>query len=386
MNNREENQGSGLSAARLQAVLESAVDGIVTITDRGIVKSVNPAAEELFGYSAVEMIGQNVSMLMPSPYREEHDGYLSAYQKTHEAQIIGIGREVEGLRKDGSRFPLYLAVSEVIYEGRRTYTGFLHDLTELKRVEKELSLLNAELEQRVEERTRALRDAQEQLVRREKLATLGQLSGGVAHEIRNPLGVIRNSVFFLKMNADQLDEEMRDCVEDIDREIDNANRIVSELLDYTREPPANTEQIPYSEVIRTALQAARVPAGVSVDTDAETESGEHQLKADRDQTERILTNLIRNAWQAMNGSGSLIIRGEAIQGRLRIRVTDTGPGIPEEDLDRVFEPLYTTKAKGIGLGLAVSRRYAERNGGTLTAESSPGNGTTFVLEVPLAGR
>lgn len=506
MNEELESQQHLNDLTRLKAVLNSAVDGIITIDDRGTVEAANPAAESLFGYSSAEMIGRNVNMLMPSPFKEEHDGYISNYLRTGEKKIIGIGREVMGRRKDGAVFPLYLAVSEVSFGHRRVFTGILHDLTELRRaeqhstqlgrilesslneififdaqthrfllvnrgalenlgysasemsrltkadinpeftrkqfqevleplelgtesliqfegvhqrkdgtlydvhvrlqmtiweerqafvaiilditklkqVQKELSRLNAELEARVDQRTDELRQAQDQLVRREKLATLGQLAGGVAHEIRNPLAVIKNSVYYLKMISEQLDDDGRGCVNEIDREVMTANRIVSELLDFTRDPPTQLEVFPLTNAITKAVQVASIPDTVQVRFDCP--DVDPLVHADQGQIERILINLLRNACQAMSEGGILTVKTTVSPESAKVNVTDTGVGIPPEDLANVFEPLFTTKAKGIGLGLAVSRRYAERNGGCLTVESTICKGTTFQLLLPLNGR
>lgn len=174
--------------ARLSAVVDTAVDAIITIDERGTVEAVNHAGCQLFGYAADEIIGQNVKILMPHPYHDEHDGYLANYLRSGERKIIGIGREVTGLRKDRTTFPMHLAVSEVTLQDRRLFTGIVRDISELKRVEQELRQLNEELEDRVRQRTCELKDAQDALVRKEKLAVLGQLAGGIAHEIRNPLG------------------------------------------------------------------------------------------------------------------------------------------------------------------------------------------------------
>ncbi|MFK7818323.1 MAG: PAS domain S-box protein [Planctomycetaceae bacterium] len=497
--------------AQLRAVLNGAVDGIITISQRGLIESVNPAAEQLFGYRFDEMVGQNVKMLMPSPYREEHDGYLKNYLSTGDRKIIGIGREVVGQRKDGSTFPMYLAVSEAEFDGERFFTGIVHNLADLKRAEDEatrlgraldeslneiymfdaetmqfvhanrgaranlgysmdeiatlaptdlypnytveqfekliaplrtgaqdvvqletvhkrkdgstyeveirlqlseshgqaafvavvldvtdrnetqatladlntrMTRLNKELEERVEQRTQQLKEAQAQLVRREKLATLGQLAGGVAHEIRNPLGVIRNSVYFLKMIIDQLDDDGKECVQEIEREVQTANRIVAELLDFTRDPISQSEIFSLKEAINCTLKSVQAPGNVKVSTDGLPETSA-AVNADRGQIERVLTNLVRNAIQAMPGGGNLSVKVNADQQSVSVQVQDSGVGIAAEDLDLVFEPLYTTKAKGIGLGLAVSRRYAERNGGTLSVVSEPGEGTMFTLSLPV---
>lgn len=490
--------------SRLQAILDSAVDGIITIDPRGRVESMNPAAERLFGYKADEVIGKNVKMLMPSPFHEEHDGYLENYMRTSDRKIIGIGRDVIGRRKDASTFPMYLAVSEFQVAGKVRFTGIVRDLSKLKEAEETgtqlgriledslnevfvfdfsthkfvfanrgarenigyataeleemtpldvqpemtsesfagvieplrkapdtsirfetehqrkdgtrynadillqtsiwhgtpvyvaiildvtqqkrnadaLQSLNAELEQRVEERTRELQAAQEQLLRREKLSVLGQLSGGVAHEIRNPLGVIKNSVYYLKMISDQLDDDGRDCIDEIEREVTTANRIVSELLDFTREPKPQIETFTLSEAIGNAVRMASIKGVVELALPGDEAS--IKLRADQGQVERILTNLMRNARQAMNGNGSIEVSVDSTGDLAKITVADTGPGISAENLANIFEPLFTTKAKGIGLGLAVSRRYAERNGGSLDAESEVGKGTSFHLTIPIA--
>ena len=186
----------------LKAILDTVVDGIITIDERGTIQSLNPATEKIFGFQAEELIGNNVSMLMPAPYREEHDGYLDNYHRTHEPKIIGIGREVEGKRKDGSVFPLYLAVSGFERDGVKYFSGIVRDITDITQY-------RDHLEDLVKERTQQVEDAQAQLLRQERLAVLGQLAGSVAHEIRNPLGAIKNNVYFLNMVAEGLSDEAR---------------------------------------------------------------------------------------------------------------------------------------------------------------------------------
>ncbi|MFT5523282.1 MAG: two-component system sensor kinase FixL [Pirellulaceae bacterium] len=490
-------------AARLQAIMNTAVEGIISIDDQGIIESLNSAAEVLFGYTEAELVGRNVKMLMPSPYQEEHDGYLENYRKTGEKKIIGSGREVTGRRKDGTIFPLELSVSEVQLTNKRVFTGFVRDLTErhrseeierslgrivedslneififdfetlkfvqvnrgarenlgysmkelrdltpvdikpeftkelfaelvvplntgkeeqlifetvhrrkdgsrydvrihlqsarfqgrscyvaivldvteLKKTQGDLARLNEELERRVELRTQQLREAQEQLVRNEKLATLGQLAGGVAHEIRNPLGVIRNGVYFLQQIQNNEDEDVKEALDEISRGLNNSERIISELLDYARGPISERSLFPLDEAIDAALQMVRIPSPVTVTL---PDPSAIHVNADRGQLERLLANLIQNAIQAMPEGGSLTLRCLEMPDHVITEVMDTGTGIDPQELDKIFEPLYTKRAKGIGLGLPLCRRYAEQNDGTIEVSSELGRGSTFTLTLPTA--
>ena len=245
--------------ALLSVILDTAVDAIISIDESGLVESVNQAGCRLFGYANDELIGQNVRMLMPAPYRDEHDGYLRNYLETGERKIIGIGREVVGRRKDGSTFPMHLAVSEVVLRDRRLFTGICRDISDLKRAQSELIRLNEELEDRVRLRTSELKEAQEELVRQEKLATLGQLAGSVAHEIRNPLGIIKNAIYFLESLADKEDEDVSDSFGEINRALTTSNRIVGELLDYARDPKLEVKQLALDDVVDRAIASVAAP-------------------------------------------------------------------------------------------------------------------------------
>ncbi|MFT5467039.1 MAG: two-component system sensor kinase FixL [Verrucomicrobiales bacterium] len=356
------------SEERLRAILDTAVDAIITIDRKGLIASVNAATVKMFGYSEDELIGENVKILMPPPYREEHDGYLKRYHETGEKRIIGIGREVVARRKDGSTLPVDLAVSEMPELG--LHTGIIRDITERKRHEEEL-------EQLVEERTDELRQAQAELVKNERLAILGQLAGGVAHELRTPLSVIRNSVYYLEATADQSDSETVEALAEMQRAIASSDHIISELLDYVREPAEDSAVFPIGESIERALQLVAVPENVSVNLPAIDDS--MMVSGSQEQVTRILTNLVQNAVQAMPKGGELGFRVDRAGDELTVEVRDTGCGIPAESLVRIFDPLYTTKTKGIGLGLAISQRYAELNQGSLNVESEEGSGAAFRL-------
>ncbi|GEM_PF-1223652 len=311
------------------------------------------------------------------------------------------------------------------------------EIAERQRVEESLKEYSERLEEMVEERTKELREAQEQLVRREKLAVLGQLAGGVGHELRNPLGVISNAVYFLQMTLSEADEITKEYLGIISSEVRNSTKIVSDLLDFARTRPAEREEIAVSALVTQVLEKQPPPEGVEVTTQIAPDLP--AVYVDPRQIGQVLTNLVTNAYQAMPEGGRLMIsvsedegigrRGDKETRRqgdslpvspspcLRVSISDTGCGISEENMEKMFEPLFTTKAKGIGLGLAVSKNLVEANGGSIEVEipstelgtgpstelgtgpstglpsatlgtgraGEVGKGSTFTVRLPLAG-
>jgi len=261
-------------------------------------------------------------------------------------------------------------------------------VTERKRAEEEIRRLNADLEQRVEARTRELREAQEQLVRHERLAVLGQLAGGVAHELRNPLAVINNAVYFLNLVQPDADVKVKEYLDIIKNEIRTAVKIITDLLDFSRIKSVDREPVSVHEMVQRVLE--RYPAPASVVVTLDFPSGLPQVYADPLQVEQVLGNLTVNAYQAMPEGGSLVISGQLVvsseQEFVALSVRDTGVGIPLENMKKLFEPLFTTKATGIGLGLAVSKKLAEANGGRIEVQSEPEKGSTFTVFLPLERR
>ena len=260
------------------------------------------------------------------------------------------------------------------------------------RAEKDLALqqertelvrrLNAELEQKVEERTRQLMDAQEELVRKEKLAILGQLSGSVGHELRNPLGVMSNAVYFLKMVLAEADENVREYLDIIKKEIDNSARIITDLLDFARTKDPQVQVVTVRALIDDNLGKCTIPENIELrDELPETLP---PLKIDPMQMGQVLQNLITNGVQAMPAGGVLTLRGgRDSEETVRLEVADTGEGISPANMKKLFQPLFTTKPKGIGLGLVVCRNLAEANGGRIEVSSEPGLGTTFTVTLPV---
>ena len=361
--------------AQLEALLNSAVDAIITINEQGLVESANPATETLFGYDVDEIIGHNVNQLMPTPYHEEHDGYLQNYLTSGLRKIIGVGREVVGLRKDGSTFPMHLAVSEIRVGTRRLFTGIVRDITDLKQAEEELRRLNEELEERVQDRTRELHATQAELVKKEKLATLGQVSGGIAHEIRNPLNAVKSSAYYLLNARNPSAEKTREHLNRIDRQVTIIDNVITALSDVARLPEPRLEPANIERVVRAVARSVSLPSTITLEW--QWPESVSDVLVDENQIPIVFRNLVRNARDAMADGGSITMSAAQSDGVVVVSVTDTGIGIPAEDLGRVTEPLYSTKARGMGLGLAISNAIVEKNGGRLEITSKVNEGSTF---------
>ena len=372
--------GTSESEVRLRAILHTAVDAIVTIEASGAIESLNPAAERMFGYTRGELIGRNVSMLMPAPWREEHDRHIARYLRTGEARIIGIGREIEAQRRDGSVFPVDLAVSEVRLPGRRLFTGIIRDLTERREIEERARL-------RLEVAAHTAR-----------LLELGEMCSGIAHEVNQPLAAI---VSFadgcLRMVRSGRAEPalIEDTLGRVAEQGIRAGEILSRLRGLVRKEESRCETFDLGEAIGEVLPLLdheRRRRGVRIEIDREP--GLPEVSADRVHVEQVLLNLLRNAfhaiesmedrqvWVRVTGAAPVPEHGVRTSASVRLVVEDSGPGIAPEHRERVFEPFYTTRPNGLGVGLAISRSLAERHGGRLRAEANDGGGARFVLELP----
>jgi signal transduction histidine kinase len=286
-------------------------------------------------------------------------------------------------------------VAAVAVQNARLYGAVQSELTERVRAEEALQEYSERLEEMVEQRTQELQDAQEQLIRKERLAVLGQLAGGVAHELRNPLGVISNAIYFLQMVLSETDETTREYLGIISSEVRGAEKIISGILDFSRTQLPEREEITASDLVSQVLERRPPPEDVEVTTDIPSDLP--PVFVDPRQIGQVLGNLVTNAYQAMPDGGQLIIAATVssaspptptlqspfsnLHSPISISITDTGCGIPEENLEKVFEPLFTTKAKGIGLGLAVSKNLVEANGGSIEVESEVRKGSTFTVKL-----
>ncbi len=280
-----------------------------------------------------------------------------------------------------NRDQLESRVEERTAELSQVNTQLGQEITRRRQAEQGLRVYSERLEEMVKERTKQLRDAQEQLVRREKLAVLGQMAGSVGHELRNPLTVITSAVYFLKRAYSDAGETAGEYLDIILAEVGNSSQIISDLLDFARTRPPAREETSVSALVHEALEKHPAPPSVLVITDIPARLP--PLYVDSDQIALVLGNLITNAYQAMPDGGNLTISARAEKGRVALAITDTGGGISPGNMEKLFEPLFTTRPRGVGLGLVTSRNLAEANGGSIDAESAVGEGTTFTVRLPL---
>ncbi|SMP42834.1 PAS/PAC sensor signal transduction histidine kinase [Neorhodopirellula lusitana] len=369
--------------AVLESVLQTAVDAIIIIDGLGVIESVNPATERMFGFVAAEMLGQNIKMLMPSPYQEQHDGYLKRYHATGERRIIGIGREVMGQRKDGSTFDLHLAVSEVDAGSRKMFMGIIRDISDLKSVENELKQLNATLDQRVREQAEDLHQAQRKLEEKERFAMLGRISGGIAHEIRNPLNVLRTSAYFLLNAKAPAAEKQHEHLTRIDRQVAIIDSAVTALSDLARMPEPSASSFEITSVLEAILCDMKLAGNIGVEQDF---SDDLPLAlADEKQLTLVFKNLILNAVEAMSAGGVLRLSASLQSQRVVVVVADNGVGMTPDVVSQITEPFFSTKSRGMGLGLPITKAILEKNRCEMQVESEYGNGTTFSISIPSSG-
>ena len=361
----------------------------------------NNALAELTGIKAEEMIGTNnqwrafyaaerpcmADLLLEGAIEQITELYRGKYNQSH---LVANAYEAmdffPALGKDGKW--LHFTAAE-IKDARGRVIGVvetLEDVTERKLAEESVRRLNEELEWKVAERTRQLLEAQDELVRKEKLAILGQLSGSVGHELRNPLGVMNNAVYFLKTVMTSADETVLEYLDIIKHEIDNSQRIINDLLDFARTKIPQKRAVLVRELMEESLERCALPENVVIRSDIPDKLP--PLNVDPLQIGQVFQNLITNGIQAMTEGGTLLIcarRADNEGGFIEICVADTGEGISPENMKKLFQPLFTTKAKGIGLGLTLCKNLTEANGGSIAVESAVGKGTYFTMILPIGG-
>lgn len=359
--------------ALFQTFLATAVDGIMVIDSKGILEVYSGPCERLFGYTAQEVIGRNVSMLMPEPYRSAHDGYIGHYLDTGEKRIIGIGREVQGRRRDGTIFPMYLSVGEGELKGRHVFVGIVHDLSDRK------------------ERDTKIHDLQAELLHVTRLTAMGQLASALAHELNQPLATILNHVNTAKLLIANLtgaqSERLRGLLEKTGEQAGRAGQIIRRLRDFLLRRESERSEEDINTIVDEAAALALVGAveqGIVVER--HFAEGLAPVSVDKIQIQQVLVNLLRNAMEAMQGSKTrrLSIATAPVDGEyVNVTIADTGSGMSDEVARRLFEPFVTTKERGMGFGLSISRSIIEEHGGRIWAEPNPLGGTVFRFRLPL---
>ena len=354
------------SEARMRAVVDTAVDAIVTIDEVGLIERINPAAKRLFGYAEAEVAGKNVSMLMPSPYREMHDTFLSRYRDTGEKKIIGIGREVIGLRKDGSVFPMDLSVAEMRFGERRMFTGIVRDITERKAAEEQNRLLLQEISSANEE--------------------LSSFAYVVSHDLKAPLRAIGSLADWLSTDyADKFDEEGKEHMRLLVNRVHRMGSFIDGILQYSRVgrvKEALTE-VDLGQKVREVIDSLAPPANITVSIDNALPS----VRIEPTRIEQVFQNLLSNAVKYMDKPEGRISIGCVDEGSAwKFSVSDNGPGIEQRHFERIFQLFQTLaprdRIESTGVGLSLVKKIVEMYGGNITLESVIGQGSTFSFTLP----
>lgn len=409
----------------LEAIFRDAIDGIIIIDDKGIIEALNPSAATLFGYEESEVVGKNVKVLMPSPYREEHDGYIENYHRTGEKRIIGIGREVTGLRKNGTTFPFRLSISEVHTAERKFYTGFIHDISDLKAAEEKLQQMNAYLEELVEERTEELSDVvnkllksnrqleyemkerqaavkelemreQEITVAYQKEKDLGRLKSRfisiASHEFRTPLTTIASSAALISKYTKTEDQAKREKhINRIKSNVQHLTGILNDFLSLSRLEEGKVE-VKLEEFIwqEYCLEVIDELGGIlKKDQKIQPILPTHAIRVllDKRLVKHIVFNLLSNAIKYSPENTRIVYKTTLENGYLRIEIIDQGIGIPEQEQQHLFTRFFRAtnveNIKGTGLGLTIVKRYLNLLGGKIDFKSIQNRGTTFYVWLPL---
>ncbi|MCE9650083.1 MAG: PAS domain S-box protein [Parvibaculum sp.] len=358
--------------ARLSSILQTVPDAIVVIDDRGMIESFSPAAERLFGYSFEDVFGRNVNILMPAPYKSEHDGYLERYLKTGERHIIGIGRVVVGRRRDGTTFPMELAVGEIVVGQRRLFTGFIRDITERQNTESRLQEMQAEL------------------LHVTRLSAMGQMASALAHELNQPLAANMNYVKAARRTIEGVDApEVVRATEFLDKasaQTARAGQIIRRLRNFIEKGESNRTQENLNKVVEEAVALGLVGAAeANVKVRLELHAALPLISVDKIQIQQVVLNLVRNSFEAMQS----VVRRELIvttamdgPDAVLVTVCDTGPGLSPEIAEKLFQPFMTTKETGMGIGLSICRSIIESHDGELWATPNAGDGVTFNFRLP----
>jgi len=370
------------SEERLKRLIEYAPDAIYMNDLKGNFIDGNKQAENLTGYKKDELIGKNFLKLGLLP-----KGYTLKAAKALMKNLLGQRTgpdEFELKRKDGTLVTVEISTFPVKRGGKVEVIGIARDITERKQMQKKLEEYSQQLEALVEKRTTQLKEAQEQLLKSERLAAIGQLAAMVGHDLRNPLMGIDGATYYLKSKlGSKMDEKIREMFVLIEKDIEYSNNIITDLLEYSIEIRLEKAETSLNSIMKEALSLVKVPEKIQV---SDLTQSEPKIEVDVERMKRVFVNIIKNAIDAMPEGGRLTITTKESDDSLEIAFTDTGVGMSKETLDKLWTPLFTTKAKGMGLGLSICKRFVEAHEGNITVESKVGKGTTFRVTIPIKSK
>ncbi|MCW2306457.1 two-component system sensor histidine kinase NtrB [Rhodobium gokarnense] len=361
----------------MASMLDTAVDGIIVMDDAMRILVFNKACEKLFGYSAVEVVGSNVAVIMPPEYANHHNGYVTRYLETGQERIIGIGREVLGMHRDGTIFPVELSVGEAKTPEGRQFIGIMRDVRSRKEVEKRL------------------KDLQSQLVHMARISAMDEMGAAIAHELNQPLTAVMlylQAVLRRRRNAAERGEPLDDrALEIIDKAVGEAERagaIIQRMRQMVEKRDPQRRAVNMVELVDETMQLTRLGQGDSgVELRRENDADEIMIEVDPVQIQQVIVNLVRNALEAVRGADDRWVRVavRSSETRVLVEVVDSGHGIPETQVDELFKAFSTGRKSGVGLGLAISRTIVQNHGGDLTVDpGGHGSGARFLLSLPHA--
>ncbi len=357
-----------------QALLDAAVDAIIVIDHAGRIETFNAAAEVIFGFSAEDVLGKNVSLLMPEPYRSQHDDYIRNYLESGDAKIIGIGRDVQGKRRSGTTFPIGLSVGEIPTGSQPKFVGIIQDITERKRSEEEVHQIR------------------ERLSQFGRLSTLGEMAAGLAHELNQPLAAIATytqACQRLIESGKSDDDEILAALKKCDVQARRAGDVIRRLRHFVQKRELGRQEVSCKKLIHDLAVLAEVDARNNrIPLTIDVDEGLPNVVVDAVQIQQVILNLIRNGIDAMStmdqkDKGISVSVTMLKNGEIEIAVTDHGDGISEEAEKKIFQAFFTTKPTGLGLGLAICQSIVTSHGGVLSFASNPSGGTTFRFSLPV---
>jgi PAS domain S-box-containing protein len=378
--------------AKFRAISNSAIDAIFMFDEEDKITYWNPAAERIFGFTEKDVVGEEVNAtIIPPRFRENHLKLTSELGKVKNKENVGETYEFPALRKDGAEFSMELSIAPIQLENKRYFVAIARDITERKKAEEHRKLLERKvndyskhLKCMVDLRTVQLKDANERLVKSERLAAIGELAGMVGHDLRNPLAGIKNAAYYLKKKGTKISEtQSKEMLEIIDKAIEHSDNIINDLLDYSREIHLELNKCLTNILVDEAIRMIVVPDRIQIINNIQEEIW---IWVNADKIMRVFINLIKNAIDAIPEKGTITITSCQTTSYVKISFVDTGKGIPEETLKKLFTPLLTTKAQGMGFGLAICKRIVEAHGGTITVKTAVNEGTTFTIALPIKSK